>query len=403
MRLIAIMKHLKINRYILLIISVLLATSHLNANQDSKCTFESTMSRVNSAIDKIVCLGLFSGPVSSADMPPKYNCGLALLGGSVVANVAVKKLSGIDPKNDPLRERLLRLADQSAASRAYERSVQSASFSYGIDGWRARQELPYVSERRRLADLRYSNLATKAKFYKSTLPRFFLKAGALGLFSAVAGILEATPAGCGDIDHMYIDVNSDCSYQPIIGPNTSRYLGLSTEEQKKIMSDSSNLCLNYATLAEKLEKDIALHFPAPEFVITSCDANNEVSGVDLKYPTERFSVNKSGPNSLVVNTSATHRVNFELFLEPNNVHGIDSLTSVRSKMKTSKLTRVYVPSEVMTKDPELNKLAVSYVSTSIRALHGFTVVKNAIKNKCSDYLNQASEESGVDQPTAVPK
>jgi hypothetical protein len=117
--------------------------------------------------------------------------------------------------------------------------------------------------------------------------RFAAPMAAAGIFSGVSFLLDANPAGCAETIHQYTDHDSSCRFLPRLGPNTSRFLGLSSTEQKQIMGEDPRLCGMYTQLAENLENQFNQAFPAPKYNINSCNSDGRVASVSLEF--------KSGP------------------------------------------------------------------------------------------------------------
>lgn len=377
------------------------------AQTNPTCQPDSVLPRIYGSVSRYLCMNLFYGGASNGEQKEAAvkcgeflaKAGVATVTGGLVAGTVHHQMEKNKTIADIKKEKKRLMTDMRAWNRT-ELKHEGQSIMRFVKG----EELKRISqEQHNLTKLLLQVNSSYALSKTSTkLIQRGIIAGAslaaMGVLTAATTILDASPAGCGELIHMYTDTEDNCSYKPEIGPNTARYLGLPLEEQKKIMSDLPGMCEQYNVLAEKLESDLNKAFPLPEFQVTACGKNNEVTGVDLKYDAETFSLKKNG-NTLSAQTGATQTVNYELLLKDKGF-GVDSVESVRAAMKTSKVTRVHMPSEVLNNTSRSNATAQRELASSLKALHGFTTVKDAVGNECQKYLEQQGPEADATTPTA---
>lgn len=392
-----------------ILILVLLTVFNFSAvaQSNASCKADRVLPRIYSSINKYLCMNLFFGGDSSGTQKEAaMSCSNFLL--MAGASSAIKGVAA-GAINNRIETNRTAEAIKKEKKRLFTDMKSWNRMELNFEGPTARmmqivkdEELKRISQEQHNLTKMLLSLNKSKALSKTSLN--LVKSGfivgttlaATGVLTAASVILDATPAGCSELINMYIDTENDCSYKPEIGPNTARYLGLPVEEQRKIMTDLPDMCEKYSLLAEKLESDLNKAFPNPEFQVTACGKNNEVTGVNLKYDTEIFNLTKSG-NTLIAKTGATHRVNYELFLKDKGF-GVDSIESVRASMKTSKVTRVHIPSEVLKDPSRSNDTAQRELAGSLRALHGFTSVKAAVGNQCRSYLEQQGEEADATAP-----
>ncbi len=385
------------------------------------CNSADVMSRVYHSVGKFLCLDKFyNGASRTEKSSDNIDCSSMYVGLAVApaaTGYAASKVAAIaDNRAHNTRRRQLADAATDASRKAqyWNRFTRadSPSFKPFSDYSRAEYQ-KYMAALTKAEDLNFlagtirpantysrkvAQIASKkvVLYGAATLTGFGVLLTAADVASAV---FSPTQAACSTLDYMYIDTSDGCTYVPAIGPNTSRFLSMSPEEQEKIMKDYPSVCESYSQLAQKLESDLEKTFPTPEFQITSCGKNNEVTGVELKYPNGGglYNVNLNG-TTLSVKTGASDRINYDLVLQDKGF-GVESVSTLRSTVKDSKLARVHIPSDVLSSADSHLRSAHRELGASLRALEGFTMVKTSTGNKCRDYLEQQSEEADATAPT----
>ncbi|MBY0384140.1 hypothetical protein K2X05_03190 [bacterium] len=393
---------------------VLVILFTFSAQAAPACNSSDILSRVYSSVGKYLCLDKFyHGAPKTEKNSDTMDCSGLFLGLAIApaatratASTAARIADDISYKN--ARKNLADTAKEARKDAAYWNKYTSANSSSFKDfaGFSRSEYKKYVTEAEALEYLSEtlppSNAYSKA-VAKVVSKRVVLYGGAaltgFGVLLTAADMFSPTQAACSTIDYMYIDTKDGCEYLPAIGPNTSRFLGMSAQEQDKIMKDYPLICESYTQLAEKLESDLEKTFPAPEFQVTSCGKNNEVTGANLRYPNGGgiYNLNQSG-NSLAVKTGTNDRMNYELLLQDKGF-GVDSVSTVRATVKVSKIARVHIPKDVLKNVNSNNRTAQRELGVSLKALHGFTAVKSSVGNQCRSYLEQQGEEADATAPT----
>lgn len=390
----------------------------LSAQASTACNSSEITSRIYSSIGKYLCLDKFyHGASKTEKKPDSLNCSGLYLGlavAPIASGVAAKKAAAMADtvSHNASRQRLAVAAKEARKDAEYWKRFTRAntpSFRDFSDFSRSEYK-KYLTEAEALdyltETLPPSNTFSKKVAKIASKKVVLYSAAALtgfGVLLTAADVASAlfspTQAACSTIDYMYIDTKGGCEPLPAIGPNTSRFLGLPAEEQDKLMKDYPLICDSYTQLAQKLESDLEKAFPSPEFQVTSCGKNNEVTGVDLKYPNGggSYSVNLTG-NTLAVKTAAPDRMNYDLILQGKGF-GVDSVSTLRATVKDSMLARVHIPSEVLKNTDNQVRTAQRELSASLKALEGFDMVKTSVGNQCRNYLEQQSEESEATAPT----
>jgi hypothetical protein len=391
------------------VLSLVVISLTLQASAEApKCDGKSALNRVYAAINKFACLSFFyDGQAKSSQQDKIANCAFigigataALAGGSIAAEKKYKagEKAKVAKKIIGLEEKFVLDSVRVDATKNIHAKVFQVSFpSPAFDAVNGELNRAYKEQYHTFSKLAAERMKLQSLLARTTkVSGYLMKAAGVAAFGSVMGAISIVAEGtalCGDLIDMYVDQDSNCGYVPVVGPKTQHYLGLPESEQEKLMSMIPDLCRNYDLLANTLETDLEKTFPSPQFVVKSCNKNGEVAEVDVKYPAESFSIQQKNESTLDVKTSAIHRVNLELLVDPKQI-GFDSLTSVRASMKTSTVTRVHVPTDVLKDPSRLNSTAQRELATSLRALHGFAQVKTVVGKDCQKYLDTGS--SGVD-------
>ncbi len=397
------------------------------------CNAETTLSRVQTAVNKFMCMNLFYNgqrPVTAATDAGRFQndnfdrytantkCGMLLLGGT--AAIAVGGLTGSYAaqglsREGETRRNLARAGDESRALNHRLREVEAglrggSEYDRAVARGQSSEIYRMLSANHNTQMAYYDRLS---KIHTRTMrfigPTSFRAMGALaasGIFMVGSAILDASPAGCSEVIHMYTDFGPNCEYLPVLGTNTRRFLDMPIAEQNRIMAQDTRMCEKYTELADKLESDLSLTNPRPDFTVTSCSPAGEVTGVNLgfasgPYPNGGGTFNITTPRAGSLNIDLPGpETDYELDLNANGF-GVDSISRLRAKVRGGQgITRSFTSTQLLAEAPSKADRR-QYLERSLRALHGFEAVKKAVGTNCAQYLAQqeapAAGEADVDQ------
>jgi hypothetical protein len=389
-------------------ISIVL-TFPAQASSNQNCDGEKAISKVYGAFAKYVCLGQFFGVKSQAEQNQLLaKCSQFLsfgpLGGIAAAGAHKFYMEGKVERsarqiNDlSLKKQMLDGDEKMYQAKLNGPRVLSDSEYAGL----LRRELNAisVSKAENLQAIKGAKaaLASLIRQDRKVFGRLLvggLGVGALGIFAGLSPVLDASPAGCGERIHAYVDTNEKCGLETKIGVNSARFLSLPAAEQKSLMKEIPQLCQHYDKVADNLEAEINKAFPQPQFIVKSCNSNNQLQEVEVHFPTTTFNIAQNGANNLRVNTGASERSNYELDLNSSGGYGVDSINTVRVNIKDSKVKRAHVPSQILT-NPQSTDTQERELATSLKAYYGYTLAKNTVGNQCRDFMSKPAENPTQD-------
>ncbi len=332
-------------------------------------------------------------------------CGMLLLGGTVA--VAVGGLAGSAAAQGLSREGETRrnLARGELEDRALRNRLQALEAQVKVGTEKDRivisgrtSEIQRMLSRNHNTQMTYyDRLGTiHNRSMRFLSPASFKAMGALaaaGIFMAGSVILDASPAGCSEVIHMYTDFGPNCEYRPVLGTNTRRFLDMPVAEQDRIMAQDPRMCERYTELADKLESDLLSTNPQPDFSVTSCSPAGEVTGVNLGFAAGPY---PNGGGNFSITTPRTGSLNIDLpgpetdyELDINaDGFGVDSISRLRAKIRGGKgITRSFTSAQLL-EEAASKADRRTYLERSLRALHGFEAIKRAVGTNCAQYLAQ---------------